>query len=422
MLDLLVIGAGLSGMMAAYAAARDGLRVRVIAKGLGSMHWSAGGVDLLGYLPGEEDAVVTPLTALDALPAGHPYRIPGQEGVTEALALFQEIMGQSGLAYTGAPSADSNLSLPSPVGAARPVYLAPAGQRGGDLDDDAPILVMGFQGMRDFYPELIAENLTRLGHPARADFLPLDMITNLRDRNTIQLALALDEPERAKRLGQALKVRVRSGERIGLPAILGLDEHPRTLEILAAESGAPVFEIPTLPPSAPGVRLHKALRATLLDAGVRVEAGMEAMGFEREGKRIRWVETETAARPLKHRASHFLLATGGILGGGIDSDHTGKAWEVVFGLPLTTPQARSQWFRPEFLDPRGQPVFRGGVPVNNEWQPVDGDGQVVYENVWAAGNVLAHTDPILERSLEGVAIATGVAAGQAIVQRAGGHA
>jgi len=422
MLDLLVIGAGLSGMMAAYVAANAGLRVRVIAKGLGSMHWSAGGVDVLGYLPGEEDAVVTPLAALEALPPDHPYRILGPEGVTGALSLFQEAMNQSGLTYMGAPVPDSNLSLPSPVGAARPVYLTPAGQRGGDLDADAPILVMGFRGMRDFYPELIAENLTRLGHPARADFLPLDMVTRLHDRNTIQLALALDDPGRAQRLGQALKVRVRPGERIGLPAILGLDEHAHTLEILAAESGAAIFEIPTLPPSAPGVRLHKALRAALLEAGVRVEAGMEAIGFDAEDGRVRWVETETAARPLKHRASHFLLATGGILGGGIDSDHTGKTWEVVFDLPLTTPQARSRWFRAEFLDPQGQPVFRGGVPVSNEWQPVDPDGRVVYENVWAAGNVLAHTDPILERSLEGVAITTGVAAAQAIVRQMKGDA
>jgi glycerol-3-phosphate dehydrogenase subunit B len=201
-----------------------------------------------------------------------------------------------------------------------------------------------------------------------------------------------------------------------------MDEHPRTMEMLSAESDATVFEIPTLPPSAPGVRLHKALRAALMDAGVRVEAGMEAISFESEEKRVRWVETETAARPLKHRASHFLLATGGILGAGIDSDHTGRAWEVVFDLPLTTPQARSQWFRPEFLDPQGQPVFRGGVAINDEWRPVDGDGRVVYENVWAAGNVLAHTDPILERSLEGVAIATGVAAARSIVQHAGGDA
>ncbi|MFZ2488616.1 MAG: FAD-dependent oxidoreductase, partial [Anaerolineae bacterium] len=47
--DLLVIGAGLSGLMAAYTAARAGQRVQVVTKGLGSMHWTAGTVDVLGY-------------------------------------------------------------------------------------------------------------------------------------------------------------------------------------------------------------------------------------------------------------------------------------------------------------------------------------------------------------------------------------
>lgn len=50
-IDLLVIGAGWSGLMAAYTAANAGLKVQVIAKGLGSMHWAAGSIDLFGYAP-----------------------------------------------------------------------------------------------------------------------------------------------------------------------------------------------------------------------------------------------------------------------------------------------------------------------------------------------------------------------------------
>ncbi len=38
--DLLVIGAGWSGLLAAYTAAKAGLQVQVVAKGLGSMHWA----------------------------------------------------------------------------------------------------------------------------------------------------------------------------------------------------------------------------------------------------------------------------------------------------------------------------------------------------------------------------------------------
>ncbi len=144
--------------------------------------------------------------------------------------------------------------------------------------------------------------------------------------------------------------------------------------------------------------------------GVRVEIGMEAIGFHAEGKTIQWVETATSARPLKHRAKAFLLATGGVLGGGFNSDHTGRFWEVVFGLPLTVPQDRTQWFRPLFFDPGGQPVFHGGVATNAELQPVDAQGEIVYSNLRAAGGLLAGADPIQERSLEGIGIATGIAA------------
>jgi glycerol-3-phosphate dehydrogenase subunit B len=137
---------------------------------------------------------------------------------------------------------------------------------------------------------------------------------------------------------------------------------------------------------------------------------MGVVGFHAENDRVLWVETETSGRPLKHRADKFLLATGGILGGGINSDHTGKVWETVFNLPLATPRSRGEWFRARFFDPAGHPIFRAGVPVNRDFQPVDAKGARVYANVWAAGGVLAHADPILERSLEGIAIATGMAA------------
>ena len=137
---------------------------------------------------------------------------------------------------------------------------------------------------------------------------------------------------------------------------------------------------------------------------------MEAIGFHAEGDTIQWVETATSARPLRHQAQRYLLATGGILGGGFDSDHQGRFWEVVFGLPLTTPQDRRRWFRPLFFDPAGQPVFQDGVPVDRSWQPVDVAGRPVFRNLWAAGGVLAHADPILERSLEGIAVTTAFAA------------
>jgi glycerol-3-phosphate dehydrogenase subunit B len=283
------------------------------------------------------------------------------------------------------------------------------------------MLIVGFHGLRDFYPELIAENLAKQGFQARAAFLPINLLADKSDRNNVQLALALDDKTRRARLGGELKRLAKPGERIGLPAILGLDDHSAALADLSVTADAPVFEIPTLPPSVPGMRLFKALRARLWRMGVRVDAGMEAIGASTiaangAAGRVQWVETATSSRPLKLQAKSYLLATGGILGGGFDSDHTGRIWETVFGLPLTIPQRRYEWFRPEFMNPAGHPVFNGGVAVDGRMQPVDAVGQVVYGNLWAAGGTLSSVDPIQQHSLEGIAIATGVAAAKAMMR------
>jgi glycerol-3-phosphate dehydrogenase subunit B len=212
---------------------------------------------------------------------------------------------------------------------------------------------------------------------------------------------------------------VRPGERVGVPALLGLQEHTRLWQELEERLATAVFEIPTLPPSVPGLRLYQALRAQLQRRQVRIEIGMEAINFTAQAGQILDVQTATSARPRSHRAANYLLATGGFLGGGFNSDHTGRCWEVIFDLPLTTPEDRSQWFRSGFLDLAGQPIFQTGVAVNDDWQPVAAGGNMVYGNLWAAGGVLAHTDPIRERSLEGVAVATGIAAAQAILRTQG---
>ncbi len=412
MIDLIVIGAGLSGLTAALTAAEAGLRVKVVSKGLNALHWSAATLDLLGYTPPRSTPIREPWATLPRLSLDHPYQVAGAERVAAGVQRFLGWTTAAGLPYVGGTVEGENFMLPSPVGAMRPVYLAPQGQRGGDLSSEQPLLIAGFDGARDFYPHLLAEHLVQQGHAARAVVLPTSLITQRRDANTVQLAAELDKAENHNRLGAALKAAAKPGERIGLPAILGLNDHARTMAALAKTAGAPVFEIPTLPPSVPGLRLTAALRRLLDGHNVRVEVGMEVIGFHAENGAVKWVETSTSARPLRHAAAAFVLATGGVLGGGFESDHHGRFWETIFNLPLTVPQDRSQWFRPLFMDPEGQPVFRGGVMVNSQFQPLDGRGGVVYSNLWAAGGLLAGADSLQEHSREGIALATGVAAGE----------
>jgi glycerol-3-phosphate dehydrogenase subunit B len=177
--------------------------------------------------------------------------------------------------------------------------------------------------------------------------------------------------------------------------------------------GRPVFEIPSLPPSVPGIRLHQIFKQAIERQGSFVYDGMEALRAESENGRITAVFTEAAARPRRHRFEKYVLATGGILGGGIVTNIDGEAREVVFDLPVNAPDSRLNWFKRQFMDKEGHPIYRSGLTVNEQFQPMNGNGPV-YENVYAAGTTLAHCEVIRERSFEGVALATGYTVGNSV--------
>lgn len=428
MLDLLVIGGGLSGLTAAIYATQAGCSVRVVAKGMSALHWAAGTVDLLGYLP-DGTPVDAPLVALDALPARHPLRHLGADALRQSLRDLHTWLAAEGLDYRQAEH-ETNLWLPTALGAKRPTFLAPVTQATARLDDSSPLLIVGIDHFNDFYPALIAENLRSQGHEARGHTLPLSLFTDRRTViNEVVLAESLEDLARVDAIAEVLRPLIAPGDRVVFPAILGLSRHNDVVARLANALGAPVAEIPTLPPSVPGMRLHRALVRKLARHGGRLESNMAAVEFGTQASasdgplavqtsvrgEINWVATSTSARPLRHRARAYLLATGGILGAGINSDHNGRVWETVFDLPLFTPESRGQWFQPEFLDAAGHPIFQAGVQVNDAWQPVDEQGSVVHSNLWAAGNLLAHADTIRTRSRETFALATGAAAARALL-------
>ena len=86
MLDLLVIGAGLAGLAAALRAAEAGLRVKVIAKGMGALYWAPGTLDVLGYVGVEERAVEDPWQRIGELDPSGDYAVYCRSGNRSAQA------------------------------------------------------------------------------------------------------------------------------------------------------------------------------------------------------------------------------------------------------------------------------------------------------------------------------------------------
>jgi glycerol-3-phosphate dehydrogenase subunit B len=411
----LVIGAGLAGRIAALQRVAAGDRVLLLAKGHGSGYWAPGTIDLLA----DTTAPLTAITALIDRDPQHPYALAGRTALAESLAELQRICAAADYPLVG--SLEHNLLLPTALGALRPTTLVPLTMAAGEsrlLYDGRTTVIVGIRGLRDFFPELIAAALRE--RQIAADAVTLDLPARLRftAANTVHLARAFEKPELRAELVRQLQPHLQRGRvaRVAFPAVLGLDQATAVLRDLQQQLAVPVFEIPTLPTSVPGMRLARILDAELNRRGVRVQLGSLVIGRAAAGNRLLSVSSEAAAREQVHHADHFLLATGGIAGGGIRGYADGRLVDTALDLPLQMPDGRGSWFSRRFLDPAGHAVFRSGVRVDAAFRPLDAAGRVVYENVTVAGGQLAGCDPVREGCLEGSALATGFAAAAALAQ------
>lgn len=413
--DVLVIGAGPAGLVAALRAASAGAKTAIVAKGIGTTHWAAGWVDVLGYWPpGSPHPIPDPREAVRALSAAdpqHPYARAGLRALEEALLAFQRVAASEGIPYEG--SLDRNLLVTTPSGSRRPTCLAPQAMLEGTRVDAGKTLIVGIRGVRDFYPAYVAANLRAQGCVAQREIVEVPAVYARHPQTTVTLAAMLEDRPVRDELIRAVTPVAKGFDRIGFPAVLGITRHQEVVNEIGKALGTPVFEIPTLPPSVPGFRLFEALRRRLAGCGVRVIIGSEVVQRFADGDRLLGVGTEAAARTQRHTAGAFILATGGILGGGIVAGADEAVRETALGLPVHAPVDRASWFSPRALAHEGHPIFRSGVPVNERLQPVGPQGDVIFRNLYAAGAILAGADEWREKSHEGVALATGYRAAAA---------
>jgi glycerol-3-phosphate dehydrogenase subunit B len=413
MRDTIVIGAGLAGMMGALALAEAGRRPLVLAKGQGATHWTSGTIDVWGgdAVHGLRDH----LHNLIAQRPNHPYARAGVAGVEAAIDRFRALMQAARYPYVG--SLERNVLLPTAIGALRPAALLPATMAAGDARLGGPVLLAGFRELRDFFPPLAADNLAAQGIAARGVYLRLPPVKRKLDFSTRSFAQLFDNPAFREDVGRQLRAARGDATRIGLPAVLGLSDPLGVVADLQQLSGAQIFEIPTLPPSVPGMRLYTIFRDAIVKAGGRLQVGSEVVRAEGADGQVAAVYSAAAARQQEHRANAFLLATGGIAGGGVRTDHTGAVWETALGLPIQAPASRGEWFAPRFLNEAGHAIYAAGVATDEHMRPLGGDGQVVFSNVTVAGAALAGCDPIRERCYSGMALATGRCAGRLLAEQ-----
>ena len=147
--DILVVGSGMAGLMAAIVASGQGKRVTLLSRGCGSLNIGSGCVDVLGYVNGQP-VEGQPLEALDSLPERHPYRLVSKEGVEEALKTLCAVSARHGAPLEAA--ANGNRRVPTILGTLKPTCLTLPSCRGELLETAASALVVSVEGLRDSHP------------------------------------------------------------------------------------------------------------------------------------------------------------------------------------------------------------------------------------------------------------------------------
>ncbi|WP_188043381.1 glycerol-3-phosphate dehydrogenase subunit GlpB [Changpingibacter yushuensis] len=384
-----IIGAGISGLTAALMAKEAGADVTVITVGFGGLQLGQGTLDIF-------DAP-EPLNAIAALPENHPYRTITPESINEGVSAFRKIVPLDG-------SVEESTVFPTALGSLRRTGLYPHSMAAGRIEDGASYLLVGFSGLKDFYPALAAENLANQGVNARSHTVTL----TAQGDTALAFSRSLALPGAAEDLGRALAQAAREGERIGIPAVV----HEADFERIRQAAGHPVFQIPLPPPSIPGLEMNELARQACAEARIRMHLNSKAVGFTAADGRISAVKVQVAGSVKVIPADHVVYAGGGIESGAILLDSHRVLSETVFGLPVF---AEEEILNGDYWGSQ-QPLFAAGLKVDSAMRPVDTEGKPVFENLHAVGGLLSGAQRAHEKSGEGIALGSAAQAINAILR------
>lgn len=443
--DVVVIGGGIAGAVAAVRARERGARVVLVHRPGGGTVASSGAVDC-----GDEQCGLVPGPAVDPFDRGgrwrrgvellaarhprHPFARVGDKGrerAREALAMLKQLAQHGGLELIERDDGHTHV-LATQLGTIKRAALAQKSQLldVAALEPDATIAVVDPLDLAGFGARAVAHVL---GWIAGMSARKLQVTTLGVERalaagamhdDALAMARALDDDATraafCEALRNALRRAARPAHHLLMPPILGVEKHAVVLHDVERAAGRPVKELLALPPSAPGARLARALVRGAKERGVVVVDAM-ARATTVQGKRVTAVAIEGAQLKAELTPRAVVLATGRFYGGGIVRDQVAR--EPLFGLPV---HADGRPVDDAFIGlftgdvPEAEhAIFRAGVPVDAGLAPVDRRGEPLFENLMCAGTVVEGWDPARDGAAGGVAALTGLLAGEAAALVAG---
>lgn len=397
--DAIVIGSELDGLVAAARLNECGYSIRMFSNGVGSLHYAAEGFHALGYAPvGNEQIVTEPFAAIPHLDKRHPYQKVGIRQVKNAFTWYTKVIGKI---YQRIAINGSNKRAVSPAGLCVPVYGTFDHQATVEKLSGKTVAIARLRDYQNFPADLIA---VELGNSGINNHI-VDIAAPVPISENAALAKAFDELQEPHRYFAEIKQSIPAQTEVILfPAIMGMHKSHEVMAVAKRVLGVPFLEVPTLPPSVPGMRLERAFIRHLQNshAGFHRGAHPRWHRFDKSGRVVIW---DHIGR--RFDASVVIVASGGVLMGGLEVDSFGLVHETAFGFYVF----QSEPLNATTVEQSLNALHTAGVETDNALRPQRKESETCC-NAFVTGRTLAHWNPAMESSAEGVCIATGWAAAE----------
>ncbi len=348
--DSVIIGGGLSGMVAGITLQKAGLSTAIISTGQNSLH----------FFSGAFESIQEPDQRISDLFAEAGVRVHYAPGVRlMPLGTFKE----SALALE-----DIEL-FPTP-------------------DFGKKVLIVNFLGYHDFFSSFLADGLEKQGMSCRVRFLNLPEMDKLEqspsEMRSVQIARTMDRVW--EKVVQEVRVLLKDEDTVILPQVFGLQDISVPDRIRRNIPARVVFA-GTLPPSVPGLRTQILLKQRYQLLGGTYLMGDEVVRAHTHEGVVHSVATKNMDNHYIE-ASHFILATGAYFSKGLVSNPF-QVYEPIFGLDVEYKEDRNEWYNAAFKE--DQPYMGFGVKADETLHAIK-DGQPL-ENLYVAGSILGNNRP-----------------------------
>lgn len=403
--ELTVIGSGIAGFAASIFALNHGLKVTQIGN-TGAIAYTTGYLDLLGFLEGSRKEIEDPWQGLFELKQqnpSHPLSGIEREEIHTSINEFTAFITDCGIDYT--PPGKKNITALTPAGTLKKTLCIPATMLAGttSLGSSTPAVIIDFIGLKGFSAQQFVANLKDKWSTLEAKRIEFPDLSGGEIYPEV-MARALEVPATREKLAVLLKEAAENVDMVGLPAILGMHGPDRVHQDLERLTGLTIFEIPTMPPSVPGIRLREMFEQHLPKRGATLipQQKVQSLSFADNTAHLSLTDSYG---PINITSNAVILATGRFLSGGLNAQVDG-IHETLLNLPVTQPSTRSDWYTDNYTDPKGHPIHKAGIDVDTKLRPLRQKEKIYNKALFAAGIILAGQDWIRDRSGAGIAIAT----------------